>query len=221
MKPLAPIRNSAGCTPASATLPASALRREVLRTLAVAPVGVGLCLAGTCTPRLTWAQPQGQALPSTMPEWLGELPLAQRMGRGSYRWFGLAIYDIELWAPPGFEANRYASHAFALTLTYARALEGRAIAERSIAEMRRLTSFDASREPHWLGLMRTAFPDLKPKDRLTGLHDGKGGVQFWYNGRRRSQFQDPEFARLFFGIWLAEATSAPDLRQRLLEARNG
>jgi hypothetical protein len=42
------------------------------------------------------------------------------------------------------------------------------------------------------------------------------GAQFYYNGRPTSEIRDPEFARLFFGIWLSEQTPAPKLRAALL-----
>lgn len=187
-------------------------RRTFLRGAAY-----GLATAGlVAVPVLTRQVAHAQA--SAAPEWLGLLPQARRWGRAPFRFFGLAIYDIALWAPPGFDAARYANSPLALELTYARALDGKSIAERSITEMRRVASIDAVQEKRWLEWMVAAFPDVKPQDRLAGIHDGKGGVQFWFNGKIRSQHQDPEFARLFFGIWLAETTSAPALRQSLIEA---
>jgi hypothetical protein len=53
-------------------------------------------------------------------------------------------------------------------------------------------------------------------DRITGLHQPGLGARFWFNGQLRGAVADPEFSRLFFGIWLAETTSEPTLRSALL-----
>jgi hypothetical protein len=64
--------------------------------------------------------------------------------------------------------------------------------------------------------MRRIFPDVKDGDRLAGLHLPGEGARFWLNGRPAGAVTDPEFSRLFFGIWLAPTTSEPALRLALL-----
>lgn len=159
---------------------------------------------------------QALATPTAPTELRNELPKARLVGQGTLRFFGLLVYDARLWAAPKFRADRYEQQAFALELVYARKLEGEAIAERSIAEMRRVAPFGDAQEKRWLTAMKTAFPDVGANDRLLGLNDGQGGVRFFYNGRQTAQIDDPEYARLFFGIWLAPQTSAPALRSSLL-----
>jgi hypothetical protein len=144
------------------------------------------------------------------------LPEARLQGRGVLRFFGLRVYEARLWTTPGFVAEDYARHPFALELVYDRRLEGQAIAERSVAEMRRVGSFDEAAAKRWLALMTKAFPDVVANDRLLGLHDGQGDVSFFHNGRLTAQVVDAEYARLFFGIWLARQSSAPALRESLL-----
>ena len=172
-----------------------------------------LCLAG----KSTLANQAGE-WPQTLQAFMRPL---QTQGKATFRVLGLTIYDVSLSTVAQFKASHYASVPLALELTYARSLSGQAIAERSLTEMRRAGSIDEVREAAWVASMRTAFPDVKAGDRLTGLHDGKGGVQFWFNGQHRHTLQDIEFARLFFGIWLAPTTSAPSLRERLLEKVGG
>ena len=58
-----------------------------------------------------------------------------------------------------------------------------------------------------------AFPDVTPGDRLTGLATLQGATRFFHNGRQTAPVADPEFGRLFFGIWLSPHTSEPDLRR--------
>ena len=67
-----------------------------------------------------------------------------------------------------------------------------------------------------LALMKQAFPDVAAGDRLLGFHDGQGQVRFFRNGEPTAQIDDVDYARLFFGIWLAPQTSAPALRESLL-----
>ncbi len=143
-------------------------------------------------------------------------PTAQLVGQGSLRFFGLLVYEARLWAAPGFKAESYDSQPFALELAYARKLDGNAIAERSIAEMRRVGDFSEEQSQAWLAGMRRAFPDVAAQDRLVGVYDGRGEVRFFYKGQLTAQIQDRAYAHLFFGIWLDTRTSAPALRKALL-----
>ena len=123
---------------------------------------------------------------------------------------------MRLWAPVGFEAERYEKQPFALELRYARALAGPAIAERSIVEMRRGGSFDDEQARSWQLAMTRAFPDVAPGDRISGLHHPDGTTRFFHHGQPTSTLVDAAFARRFFGIWLATTTSEPGLRRQLI-----
>lgn len=144
------------------------------------------------------------------------LPTATLLGRATLRFFGLAIYEARLWTAAGFEPERYPAQPFALELRYARALAGPAIAERSIAEMRRSGDIDDEQARRWQQAMTGAFPDVVAGDRLTGLNQPDGTTRFFLNGRPTSSFVDAAFARRFFGIWLASTTSEPSLRRQLI-----
>lgn len=152
------------------------------------------------------------------PELARVWPVAPRLqGEGRLRFLGLHVYDIRLWAagspvPP----DRWPAHPLALEIAYARALVGRLIAERSLKEMERTGPIPAGAAERWLQAMTQLFPDVKPGDRLTGLYRPEGEARFFHNGQDRGGVPDSEFARRFFGIWLAEATSEPALRDRLL-----
>jgi len=150
------------------------------------------------------------------PEVAAALPRARLVGSGPLRFFGLSVYEARLWVGPGFEADAYSAGKFALEIEYFRALSGQSIAERSIAEMRRVGAFDAAQASAWLELMLRAFPDIVVGDRLTGAHDGAGGVHFHHNGRLTASTVDARFATLFFGIWLSPKSSSAALRHALL-----
>lgn len=150
------------------------------------------------------------------------LPLtgARLAGQGTLRFFGLDIYRARLWVTPGFRAETFGESPLALELEYLRDFQAEAIARRSLAEMRRVGSFDDARARRWQQSLQAALPDVRAGDRLTGVHHPQRGVVFLQGGRTVGEVPDPEFARLFFGIWLSPATSEPALREALL-ARAG
>lgn len=172
--------------------------------------------AGTLIAGLGWDARANSTGADANPVAVGELPGAQRLGTSRMRFLGFDIYDVALWVAPGFRAERYAQHALVLELTYLRSLNGASIAERSIQEMRRAADIPAVQEQRWLAAMRGFIPDVQKGDRLTGIHQPGVGARFWFNGQLRGAVADPEFSRLFFGIWLAETTSEPRLRTALL-----
>ena len=137
-------------------------------------------------------------------------------GSGRYTWWGLNVYQASLWVEPAFEPTALSRQRYALELHYQRAFKGRDIAQRSIDEMRRIGAFSEAQSQAWLLAMQTVFPDVVAGDRLLGIHLPGRGAQFLHNGRPVGEVADPEFAQLFFGIWLSERTSAPGLREALL-----
>jgi len=162
-----------------------------------------------------------KSLASPMPQELqAALPLATLSGQATLKFWGLALYQASLWVTPGFVAAAYDQSPFALTLDYLRDFKGQDIARRSISEMRHQLPLDAAQQARWEGQLRALFPDVTSGDRITGVHLPGTGAQFWHNGRLLGDIRDSNFAKLFFGIWLAPQTSEPQLRLALL-ARSG
>jgi hypothetical protein len=182
------------------------------RTLLAASTAWTLtCVLGTPS------QAQTPAVPVATPtEVAAQLPGAYWSGSARLRFFGFDVYDSQLWVAPGFQAATFAQHGLALELTYLRALTGQDIAERSLKEMRRSADLSPEQAQRWRAALLDAIPDVKATDRLTGLHIPGVGARFWHNGQPRPGVPDPEFSRLFFGIWLSQATSEPQLRRALL-----
>jgi hypothetical protein len=150
------------------------------------------------------------------PEVAAELPGALWSGSARLRFFGFEVYDSHLWVAPGFKAAQFEQHGLALALSYLRALSGRDIAERSLKEMKRAGDLSPTQSQRWLAALQDAIPDVKAGDRLIGVHSPGVGARFWHNGQPRPPVPDPEFSRLFFGIWLSSATSEPQMRSGLL-----
>ena len=204
------------------TQPASQARTPSRRTalLRVAALG-SLALAGSVASRTanaaaadaTGAVPNDIQVPT---ELVNTLPGAQALGAARLRFLGMEIYAARLWVQAGFSASSYAQSPFALELNYSRSLSGKLIAERSLKEMQRQGQRGAALEQVWLDAMLRAFPDVKAGDRITGLHTPGSGARFWFNAQERAAVRDAEFSRLFFGIWLSEASSEPHMRSQLL-----
>jgi hypothetical protein len=134
----------------------------------------------------------------------------QRWGRGTFRRFGFLVYEATLWA--GDDPLR---PPLALRLDYKRSIAGKDIAEASVKEMRKLVS-DASRLEAWGERMTRLFPDVRDGDHILGVWQADG-ARFVQGERTLGTIADTEFARAFFGIWLDEKTSAPELRAALLQ----
>ncbi|MBA3056670.1 MAG: chalcone isomerase family protein [Gammaproteobacteria bacterium] len=188
-------------------------RRSVLSACA-SQVLVASGLLGLSTASNAQAQEPATALAPA--EVRTALRGARWSGSARLRYWGFDVYDARLWVSDDFRASRFAQHALMLELVYLRGLQGSSIAERSLVEMRRSAAIAQAQAQRWLAAMQDAFPDVKAGDRLTGLHSPGVGARFWFNGQPRAFVADPEFSRLFFGIWLAPSTSEPQMRSALL-----
>jgi hypothetical protein len=139
------------------------------------------------------------------------LPDLRPWGSGEFRRFGFLVYEATLWAGESEQPKP----PLALGLTYKRNIEGKAIAEASVDQMRRFEASDAQLKG-WGQQMLALFPDVKPGDRIVGLQlaDRAG---FFFNEQPIGEIDDPAFARAFFAIWLDPRTSEPSLRTALLK----
>ena len=170
--------------------------------------------AAFATQPLAQAPAAASVLDALLPEAVRMLaPRLEVHGKGSFRWFGLLIYHARLWAQPG---GWRPSDPYALEIRYARHIDGAALAERSIEEMRHTRAGNDAQHQQWLQAMKKTFPDVKDGDRLLGLAIPGGATRFFMNGKPIGDVNDPAFGPAFFGIWLSPATSRPDLRRVLL-----
>jgi hypothetical protein len=173
---------------------------------------VGFCLSLLALP---WGLAHANVPPS--PQVSSVLQGATWAGSSRLRFFGLDVYDANLWTAPDFKSSAFEQYPLVLELTYLRRLSGNSIAERSLKEMRRSAVLQPEQETRWLAAMQQIFPDVRSGDKLLGLHTPGIGAQFWLNGQARGAIDDKDFSRLFFGIWLSPNTSEPKLRAALLQ----
>lgn len=141
------------------------------------------------------------------------VPAAAITGQARMTYMFFDVYDAALYAPEG---RWSAEGPYALTLTYLRNINGRAIADRSAEEMRGQGFADEIKLAAWHGQMLQIFPDVKNGTKLTGIHVPGQETRFYQDGVLIGRVRDPDFGRHFFGIWLSQRSSAPQLRARLL-----
>lgn len=179
-----------------------------------APAAAWLLSALFLVLSMTLAQPVAAAAPAHIEN---EVRQARLAGTGSFRWFGLKIYDASLWVgEQGYRAQTPAAAELALDLRYARALRGKQIAIASEEQMRKLGRGSARQRADWLAAMEKLFPDVLEGTHLSGVYLPNQGARFYLDGKFLGEIMDPEFALAFFAIWLDPATTAAQLRTALL-----
>lgn len=123
------------------------------------------------------------------------------------------VYEATLYAPEGVWDP---TQAYALSIKYYRALEGKAIADRSVQEMRKQGFTDEVKLAAWNAQMKAIFPDVSDGTVLTAVHMPGQPTIFYRGDQNLGAIKGDDFSALFFGIWLAEKTSEPKLRRALL-----
>ncbi|WP_374538713.1 chalcone isomerase family protein [Chitinimonas taiwanensis] len=144
--------------------------------------------------------------------WRDVLPGAQAVGAGEMRWFGLKLYDAQLFSSAKPLDPR---RPYALVLTYARQFQAKRIVAASLEQMEKLGAPKAQ-FPRWAEYMQRGFVDVQAGERITGVHLPGQGARFYAGERLTAAIDDPEFAQWFFAIWLDAKTSEPGLRRQLL-----
>jgi hypothetical protein len=154
------------------------------------------------------------ALANTLPEVVAKEHAALSVrGEGDLKFFGFKVYDALLWTQLKPHST---SEIFALQLIYDMSFKGREIAERSVAEMRKVGYKDEQKLKRWGEEMLRIFPDVKKGDALIGVSIPGKGAKFYSRDKLIAIAEDAEFAKAFFDIWLSEKTSEPKLREKLL-----
>ncbi len=142
-----------------------------------------------------------------------QIPDAKPVGQARLVYMLWDVYDATLYAPDG---TYDASKPYALSLAYLRDLDGKAIAERSIEEMRKQGAADEMKLAAWFSELKRIFPDVKEGDVITGFFNPNAPTIFHLNGKNLGEVQDPEFGQKFFDIWLSPKTSELKMRLQLI-----
>lgn len=173
---------------------------------------ITLCLAWLCA----CADVQASSSPVPPAELARELERPVLAGSGRLRWLGIPVYEASLWTEPQFVPERFGAYAFALEIRYARSISGSILADASLKQMQALDVVPSGRHSAWLQALTGALPDVKPGDRLTGMHLPDKGLRLYFNGQLHKAIDDPLLSQSFFAVWLSPATQEPRLRAQLL-----
>ncbi|HZZ10675.1 MAG TPA: chalcone isomerase family protein [Paraburkholderia sp.] len=148
-------------------------------------------------------------------DWRGDVQPARLVGEGEFSVLGFTLYRAQMWgehAPVDFDER------FALHIVYTRGIRRERLADTGISEMKRLAGAPIPSDTlaRWRADMLQAFTDVGPGDQLSAVYLPGQGVRFYAGEHMTGEFDDPAFARAFFGIWLDPSTRAPGLRKQLL-----
>ena len=99
------------------------------------------------------------------------LPDARLAGQGEFTWFTLKIYSAQLWVGArGYRGDAPDAAPFVLDLRYARALNGRKIADASAEQMQKIGAGSEAQRDAWRQTMRGIFPDVKEGQHISGAY---------------------------------------------------
>ena len=151
--------------------------------------------------------------------WRSDVPSARLVGEGDFSVFGFSLYRAQLWServPVDYDAR------FALHITYTRSIKRQRLADTGLDEIKRQAAapIPSATLDRWREHMLRVFVDVEPGDQLSAVFLPGKGVRFYAGDRVTGEFDDPAFARAFFGIWLDASTRALSLRKHLLGDAN-
>lgn len=141
------------------------------------------------------------------------LETSQIVGTGKFTYFGLNIYQAKY-----MSLENSIKNSFALELKYARNFSGESIASETIKQMKKIGVTNPA-IARWENDLKIIFPNIENGHTLTGIYIPQKGTTFLHNGNKVGEIAGDEFSRAFFGIWLDQKTSAPELRTQLLSEK--
>ena len=122
------------------------------------------------------------------------------------------VYDSALYTPSG----RWQGDApYQLSLHYLRDIPAAKLIEETDKAWQE-QGRNHPRRGKWLRLLGDLWPDITEGDNLVFGLNASGDNAFWFNGALIGSIDDPDFGRLFGGIWLDPDTPRPELRAELI-----
>ncbi len=143
-------------------------------------------------------------------------------GSGTYRWFGIKIYDAKLLVAPKFNGDFKQARPIALEITYDIDIDKNDLIETTLEEWESLEigkSQTCQNQQLWAKQLEQVWPNLKQGDKLRLEIDIKNQASFYYNDDLTGAMQDVNFGTCFLAIWLDKDSSAPGLRKKLLNLK--
>jgi Chalcone isomerase-like len=122
------------------------------------------------------------------------------------------IYDASFWSDGG----GFARPPYALSVVYAMDFSKGDIIDRTIEELKHVSTLPDAKLQHYATQLANMWPDISEGDRITALTPDAKQTVFYYNGKKTGNIVDADFTTAFFGIWLSPKTSEPEMRDALL-----
>lgn len=158
--------------------------------------------------RLVFCLLVGVVLPSRL--WAVEsvLPGAELRSEAVARYFGLPIYEAQLYTVEGapFDWNE----DFGLRLRYMRNLSQEDLVDATMEEMERLGGALPVRES-----MKDCFQGVSRGDTYLAVTNGPSRIRFWRNGTQTCTLSYPQITYRFMSIFLGDNTRSRSFTQAL------
>lgn len=140
------------------------------------------------------------------------------VGEGQYRVAFWSIYNATLSTPTGKFQGVAQQQPFYLKLQYLRDISKQDLVENTFDQWQKQNIDKAVVAQYKAPLMAT-FCDVQRSDSFAILVTPNGS-QFYFNGAPQGPSFSRKFGVLFAGIWLAENSTATELRQKLIGAHH-
>jgi hypothetical protein len=141
---------------------------------------------------------------------------AKKMGEATMRWFGLKLYECQLWSEKSPGQFNFKTDKHYLELVYARNFDGDKIAEKSREEIENQGVGKSAQLDQWQKKLTDVMPNVNKGTRLAALYVPGKGLSLFKDGQPVGEVNEPELASAFMGIWLDPRTSEPALREKLI-----
>ena len=138
----------------------------------------------------------------------------QLVGKARLKFMFWKVFDAALYS----ETGQYDSKApFALELTYLRSFKREKIVDKTMEEIRRLTSasISAGQLKDWRQQLNNMIPDVKIGMSIIGIRTSEGYTDIYAGDVLKGSIEDEDFTDAFFAIWLGEDTAKPEFRAKL------
>lgn len=139
----------------------------------------------------------------------------QLVGHSTYRVMFWHLYDARLYAN-SINFSFPESVPFQLSLEYKRAFKKQQILGETLKQWQQQ---GLTIPAHWKEQMEILLPDVAAGDQISLYVDSDYRAVMTNNGSVIGQINDRDLSIAFAGIWLAENTTHPEFRERLLGAK--
>ena len=140
------------------------------------------------------------------------VPNAELVGKGTFRYFFIDVYDAELYAPDG---NYEPDEPHAMRIHYLIHAYKHRIINQTVKEMKK-QGISQEQIDDWLPEMRRTFIDMRKGWFADFILSPNGTLTLAANGEYKNMITDPELSRAIIGLWIGDDATYINFRARLL-----